>query len=89
MLYNKYYKIQKSMIIYGVIVIFLAMAFSVDASEMTYGEMQAAIRSANFPCANVIDLESSKENSWIVKCNSGKYRVTRDKNGKFTVNKTE
>jgi hypothetical protein len=89
MLYNKYYNLQKSVMISGVLIVFLTISSCVDASEMTHGEMQSAIRGANLPCAKVIDLESAGDNNWIVKCNSGKFQVTRDKSGKFTVSQIE
>lgn len=89
MLYGKQYNIQKSMMISGVLIFLLTIASWVDASETTHGEMRAAIRSANLPCANVINLESTGNNNWIVQCNSGKFRVTRDQSGKFTVSQIE
>ena len=85
MLFSNYFKLQKSVVISCVLIVFLMKASWVSASEMTHGEMRAAIRSANLPCANVINLKSAGDNSWIVECNSGKFRVTRDNNGQFTV----
>ena len=66
-----------------------ANALLVNATEMTHGEMAAAIRSANYPCAHVTGLESTGENAWSVECNSGKFRVSRDQDGNFTVSRTE
>jgi len=59
------------------------------AAEMTHGEMAAAIRSANYPCAHVKALESAGAEAWSVQCNSGKFRVSRDSDGNFTVTQTE
>jgi hypothetical protein len=67
----------------------LTAAPLVNAAEMTHGEMAAAIRSANYPCAHVQALESAGEEAWSVQCNSGKFRVSRDKDGNFTVTQTE
>jgi hypothetical protein len=87
--YNKHYNLYKSVMVSGVLIVFLTIAPWVDASEATHGEIRAAIRSANFPCAHVINLESTGDNTWVVKCNSGKFRVTRDQNNKFTVSQIE
>ena len=89
MQYNKHQNLQKSVTISGVLIAFLTMAFCVDASEVTHGEMQAAIRGADFACKQVINMESGGDNTWVVKCNSGKYRVSRDQNDKFTVSQIE
>ncbi len=89
MRYNKYFNLQKSVMISGVLIVFLTIAPRVDASDVTHGEMQAAIRSADFACNQVINLESGGDNAWVVKCNSGKFRVTRDQDGKFTVSQIE
>ena len=89
MRYNKHHKIQKSVTTSGVLIAFLTVAFCVDASEVTHGDVQAAIRSADFACKQVINLKSSGDNTWVVKCNSGKYRVSRDQKGKFTVSQIE
>lgn len=60
-----------------------------SATEMSHGEMAAAIRSANYPCAHVLRLERAGENAWSVECNSGKYRVSRDQDGNYIVSQTE
>ena len=65
-----------------------ANALLANATEVTHGEMAAAIRSANYPCAHVIGLESAGQNAWSVQCNSGKFRVSRDQDGNFTVSQT-
>jgi hypothetical protein len=58
------------------------------AAEMNDGEMAAAIRSADYPCDHVLELQASGDNDWRVQCNSGTYQVTRDANGQFSVIKT-
>jgi ABC-type sugar transport system substrate-binding protein len=58
------------------------------AAEMSHGEMAAAIRSADYPCRHVLQLQASGDNSWYVQCNSGMYKVTRDANGQFSVVKS-
>ncbi len=87
--YKKYFNLQKSVTISAILIVFLTIAPRVDASDMTHGEMQAAIRSADFSCNQVIALESGGDNTWVVKCNSGKFRVTREQNGKFAVSQIE
>ena len=56
-----------------------------SADEMSNGKMAGIIRSAKHPCAKVIELQPSGENSWEVKCNSGSFNVTRNANGEFNV----
>ena len=56
-----------------------------SADEMSNGKMAGIIRSAKHPCAKVIKLQPSGENSWEVKCNSGSFNVTRNANGEFNV----
>jgi hypothetical protein len=62
------------------------MAF---ATEMSNGEMAAAIRNADYPCDHVLGLQATGDNGWHVQCNSGAYQVTRDANGQFSVVKTK
>ena len=57
-----------------------------SAEEMSNGKMSGIIRSANHPCAKVVELQPDGENSWKVKCNSGSFNVTRNANGQFSVN---
>ena len=54
-------------------------------ADMSYGEMAAAIRSANYPCAHVLNVDSAGDNAWVVQCNSGTFKVFRDENGDFQV----
>jgi hypothetical protein len=67
----------------------LALVHPAFATEMSYGEMAAAIRSADYPCDHVLGLKATGDNSWHVQCNSGTYQVTRDANGQFSVVKTD
>ena len=87
MRYNKHHNLKKIVTTSGVLISFLTITFFVNASEVSHGEVQAAIRSADFACNQVVSLKSDGDNIWLVKCNSGKYRVMRDKKGKFTVSK--
>ena len=61
----------------------------VTAVDVSHGELAGAIRSASYPCAQVINVDSNAENAWIVRCNSGTFNVTRDQNGDFTVTRTD
>jgi hypothetical protein len=67
----------------------LALAQPAFASEVDHGDMAAAIRSADYPCQQVLDLQDSGDNGWRVRCNSGTYQVTRDANGQYSVVKTD
>ena len=66
----------------------LIMAFAPQsyAEKMSNGQMAGIIRSANHPCAKVLELQSTGENSWSVQCNSGSFNVTRNADGQFSVN---
>jgi hypothetical protein len=55
------------------------------AAEVSNGEMAAVIRSADYPCDHVLDMQAMEDNDWRVQCNSGTYQVTRDENGQFSV----
>lgn len=55
------------------------------AADIAWGEMASAIRSADFPCAQVLNTAPIGDNSWSVECNSGKFRVTRDPAGQYSV----
>jgi hypothetical protein len=55
------------------------------AKTVSDGEMAAAIRSADYPCDHVLQMQAAGDNSWRVQCNSGTYQVTRDANGQFSV----
>jgi hypothetical protein len=66
-----------------------ALASPATAEEMSHGEMAAAIRSADYPCAHVLGLESSGDNAWSVDCNSGTFLVTRNEDGSYAVTQTK
>jgi hypothetical protein len=66
----------------------LALMQPAFASEMGHGEMAAAIRGADYPCQQVLELQATGDDAWHVQCNSGTYQVTRDANGQFSVVKT-
>lgn len=59
------------------------------ASDVSHGEMSGAIRSAGFPCSQVLQVDSNGENDWDVQCNSGQFNVSRDENGNFAVTRIE
>ena len=61
----------------------------VSAVDVSHGELAGAIRSASHPCARVINVDSNGDNAWIVQCNSGRFNVTRDQDGEFTVTQTD
>jgi len=60
-----------------------------SATEVSNGEMAGAIRSADYPCAQVLKIDSDGNNAWLVECNSGKFSVSRDQGGNFTVTQTD
>jgi hypothetical protein len=66
----------------------LVLAQPALATGMEHGDMVAVIRSADYPCQHVLDLQNTGDNAWRVRCNSGTYQVTRDPNGQFSVVKT-
>ena len=68
----------------------LALVQPALAAEMVSdGEMAAAIRSADYPCDHVLDMQAMSDDDWRVQCNSGTYEVTRDENGQFSVIQAE
>ena len=58
---------------------------SLNAGEMTHGEMAGIIRSANFPCAHVIEIQQTSDDSWKVVCNAGPYSVNKSADGNYSV----
>jgi hypothetical protein len=56
---------------------------------MTHGETAAAIRSADYPCAHVLALQSAGDNAWSVDCNSGTFLVTRNEDCSYAVTQTK
>lgn len=63
----------------------LAIAQMAIASTPSHGELAAAIRSADRPCAHVQVVKAAGENAWSVRCNSGQFRVVRGKDGSLSV----
>jgi len=63
----------------------LALVQPASAAEVSKGEMAAAIRSADYPCHHVMDMQAIEDDDWRVQCNSGTYQVTRDENGQFSI----
>lgn len=61
----------------------------VTAVDVSHGELAGAIRSAAYPCTQVLTVDSNGDNAWIVQCNSGKFNVYRDQNGDFKVTRTD
>ena len=59
-----------------------------NASDMTHGEMAGIIRSADYPCAHVLEIQQSSDHSWKVMCNAGAYIVNKDADGSYTVKAT-
>lgn len=73
---------------FSVIVVVLLSPVAI-AADVSHGEMAGAIRGANYPCAHVLKIDSAGDNAWVVQCNSGKFNVSRDENGKFKVSQTD
>jgi hypothetical protein len=71
------------------LMVMLALASPATAGEITHGEMAAAIRSADYPCAHVLELQSAGDNAWSVDCNSGTFLVTRNEDGSYAVTQTK
>jgi hypothetical protein len=67
----------------------IAVAPPAFATEMDHGDMVAAIRSADYPCQRVLELQDTGSNTWLVLCNSGTYQVTLDASGNYSVVKTD
>jgi hypothetical protein len=63
----------------------LALVQPAFATEVSDGELAAAIRSTDEPCDHVLEMQATADNSWRVQCNSGTYQVTRDANGQFRI----
>ena len=59
------------------------------AADVSHGKMAGAIRSANYPCVQVLKIDSAGNNAWVVQCNSGKFNVSRDENGEFKVTQAD
>ena len=61
----------------------------VTAADMSHGKLAATIRSADYPCAQVLKVDSKDDNAWNVQCNSGNFHVVRNPDGDFTVTQTD
>jgi hypothetical protein len=77
-------KVESMAWFFGVILSSL-LASPATAADVSHGEMAAAIRSADYPCAHVLKIDSSGDDAWLVQCNSGSFRVSRDQDGRFKV----
>lgn len=60
-------------------------ASAVHAEAPPHGELAAAIRSADRPCAHVIDVSASSGDVWLVTCNSGSFLVRKEADGGYSV----
>jgi hypothetical protein len=79
----------RSTVLFSCVIVSGLFSPHVTADDVSHGEMASAIRSANYPCAQVLNVDSNSDNAWIVQCNSGKFNVTRDQNGDFKVTQVE
>jgi hypothetical protein len=69
---------------------YLASSTVSFAQAPSYGELAAAIRSADFPCARVIEtFAADGDSTWNVQCNSGNFLVSQDKDGNYSVSKAD
>lgn len=57
----------------------------VAAADVSIGEIAGAIRSANYPCAHILEVDPAGDNSWVVQRSSGTFKVFRDQDGRFEV----
>lgn len=55
------------------------------AGTPEHGAFAAAIRSAQLPCAHVVEVEAHGSGTWQVKCNAGLYRVVRTADGQLAI----
>ncbi len=55
------------------------------AQDIAQGALAAAIRESGNPCQRVIESSSAGGGTYIVTCNSGKFKVTQKKDGSFDV----
>jgi hypothetical protein len=78
-----------SMVLFCSLIIGGLFSAQSTATEMSNGEMAGAIRSADYPCAQVLKIDSKGNNAWLVQCNSGQFSVSRDQDGNFTVIQTD
>ncbi len=57
----------------------------VAAQEVAAGTLAAAIRSSGHPCQRIIESTNEGSWQWKVRCNSGWYRVTKNKDSTLEV----
>lgn len=57
----------------------------VAAQEVAAGTLAAAIRSSGHPCARIVESTNEGSWQWKVRCNSGWYRVTKNKDATLEV----
>lgn len=79
----------RSTIVFSSVIVSGLSSHYVNADDVSHGEMAAAIRSADYPCVQVLNVDDNGNNTWIVQCNSGKFNVSRDQNGDFKVTRVE
>ena len=81
---NYVLRLRLNVLIACMVATFSANSFAADPD---YGTMAAVIRSASFPCAHVQSINRAGHDMWSVECNSGRYKVTRDADGEYSVSK--
>jgi hypothetical protein len=79
----------ESIVLFCSVIVGGVLSPQATAAGVSHGEMAGAIRSANYPCAQVLKVDSDGDNTWIVQCNSGKFNVSRNQNGDFKVTQTD
>jgi len=78
-----------SMVLFCSVIVGGLFSPQATAADVSHGEIAGAIRSANYPCAQVLKVDSDGDNAWVVQCNSGKFNVSRDQNGDLKVTQTD
>ncbi len=79
----------ESLVLFCSVIVGGLLSPQATAADVSHGEMAAAIRSANYPCAQILKVDSDGNNVWVVQCNSGKFNVSRDQNGDLKVTQTD
>jgi hypothetical protein len=78
-----------SMVLFCSLIIGSLFSAQSSATDVSQGELAGAIRSADYPCAQVLKVDSDGTNAWLVQCNSGNFSVSRDQDGDFNVIQTD
>jgi hypothetical protein len=78
-----------SLVLFYSVIVGGLLSSEAAAADVDHGEMAAAIRSANYPCAQVLKVDGDGNNAWVVQCNSGKFNVSSDQNGELKVTQTD